>query len=54
MEGNRKDREIERGGQCETMKKDVGGRTGRDRKYVLAKRKKVEKDSFQLEQRGKR
>lgn len=29
MEGNRKDKEIEKGGHCEPMKKDVGGRTGR-------------------------
>lgn len=41
MEGNRKDREIEKGGYCETMKKDVGGRTGRESKCVLAKREKT-------------
>lgn len=28
MEGNRKDKEIEKGGHCETMEKDVGGREG--------------------------
>lgn len=28
MEGNRKDKEIEKGGHRETTKKDVGGRAG--------------------------
>lgn len=31
MEGNRKDKEIEKGGHRETTKKDVGGRTGEGR-----------------------
>lgn len=54
MEGNRKDKEIEKGGHCETMKTEVGGRTGREGECMLAKRKKVQKDRFKMEQRGKR
>lgn len=37
MEGNREDKKIEKGGHCETMKKDVGGRAG---ECVLAERRK--------------
>lgn len=29
VEGNGKDKEIEKGGHCDTMKKDVGRRAGR-------------------------
>lgn len=40
MERDRRNREIEKEGQCETMMGDVGGRKGeREGKCVCAKRK---------------
>lgn len=54
MEGNGEDKEIEKGGHSETMKKDGGGRPEREGKCVSAKRKKVQKDRFKMERKGKR
>ncbi len=54
MVGNGKDKETEKGGHCETMKKNVGGRTGSEGKCVLSIEKNVGKIVLKAKQRGKR
>lgn len=48
-------KKFEKGGHCETMKKDVGGRTGREGggKCELAKRKRYRKIALKWNRKGK-